>query len=129
MTPLGYEEGKQLAGLMTLKNFVEGGHEVVDGKILVCVKSIGGRKKCESSLYSKEKSQASPFILHLKDFDIALSLNCSHFEERQSTRKARRLRLRRHFRSDTYALGLHDFFGSFLETLTHHSVDAESEFH
>lgn len=46
-TPLGYRDGKQLDGLMTLKNFIEGGHELADGKILVCVKSIGGRKKCE----------------------------------------------------------------------------------
>ena len=46
-TPLGYVDGKQLASLMTLKSFVEGGHEVDDGKILVCVKSIGGRKKRE----------------------------------------------------------------------------------
>ena len=45
-TPLGYHDGKQLDGLMTLKNFVEGGHELADGKILVCVKRIGGRKKC-----------------------------------------------------------------------------------
>lgn len=45
-TPLGYRDGKQLAGLMTLKNFVEGGSDVEDGKILVCVKSVGGRKKC-----------------------------------------------------------------------------------
>ncbi|MCJ1381859.1 hypothetical protein MMC17_004971 [Xylographa soralifera] len=44
-TPLGYVDGKQLASLMTLKSFVDGGHEVPDGKILVCVKSIGGRKK------------------------------------------------------------------------------------
>ena len=46
-TPSGYRDGKQLDGLMTLKNFIEGGHEVADGKILVCVKSIGARKKCE----------------------------------------------------------------------------------
>ena len=46
-TPLGYRDGKQLDGLMTLKGLIEGGHEVADGKILVCVKSIGGRKKCE----------------------------------------------------------------------------------
>ncbi|MCJ1286437.1 hypothetical protein MMC26_005782 [Xylographa opegraphella] len=44
-TPLGYVDGKQLASLMTLKSFVDGGHEVDNGKILVCVKSIGGRKK------------------------------------------------------------------------------------
>lgn len=46
-TPLGYRDGKQLDGLMTLKSFIAGGHELPDGKILVCVKSIGGRKKCE----------------------------------------------------------------------------------
>ena len=46
-TPLGYRDGRQLDGLMTLKSFIEGGHELPDGKILVCVKSIGARKKCE----------------------------------------------------------------------------------
>ena len=46
-SPLGYRDGKQMDGLMTLKNFIEGGYELADGKILVCVKSIGGRKKCE----------------------------------------------------------------------------------
>ena len=46
-TPLDYHDGKQLDKLMTLKNFIEGCHELADGKILVCVKSIGGRKKCE----------------------------------------------------------------------------------
>ena len=49
-TPLGYRDSKQLDGLMTLKGFIEGGHELADGKILVCVKSIGGRKKCEIAL-------------------------------------------------------------------------------
>ncbi|MCJ1432732.1 hypothetical protein MMC27_002089 [Xylographa pallens] len=44
-TPLGCVDGKKLESLMTLKSFVEGGHEVDNGKILVCVKSIGGRKK------------------------------------------------------------------------------------
>lgn len=43
--PIGYEDGKQLAGLMTLKNFAAGGYEVTDSRILVCVKSIGGKKK------------------------------------------------------------------------------------
>lgn len=47
-TPVGYRDGKQLDGLITLKNYVEGGHEVEGGKVLVAVKSIGGRKKCTS---------------------------------------------------------------------------------
>ncbi|KAL9607731.1 MAG: hypothetical protein Q9167_007382 [Letrouitia subvulpina] len=42
-------EEKQLAGLMTLKNFIMGGDEVADVKILVCVKSIGERKLCKCS--------------------------------------------------------------------------------
>lgn len=50
-TPLGYREGKQMDRLMTLKNFIEGGHELADGQILVCVKSIGGRKKCEDEAH------------------------------------------------------------------------------
>ena len=44
--PLRYREGKQLPGLMTLKSFLDGGAEVLGAKILVCVKSIGGRKTC-----------------------------------------------------------------------------------
>ena len=63
-TPLGYKDGKQLNGLITLKNFVDGGHEVAAAKILVCVKSIGGRKKCryafilkQSNLVNNEQSQ------------------------------------------------------------------------
>ena len=30
---------------MTLKNFVDGGYDVAEAKILVCVKSIGAKKK------------------------------------------------------------------------------------
>jgi len=48
-TPLGYRDGKQLDGLITLKNYVEGGHDVEGGKVLVAVKSIGGRKNCQTS--------------------------------------------------------------------------------
>ena len=46
-TPLGYHDGKQLERLVTLKSFIDGCHELADGKILVCIKSFGGRKKCE----------------------------------------------------------------------------------
>ena len=47
-TPLGYREGQPLAGLMTLKNFVDGGYDIVDGRMLVCVKSVGARKESSS---------------------------------------------------------------------------------
>lgn len=42
--PLGYREGRPLNGLMTLQNFVDGGYDVLDAKILVVVKSIGAKK-------------------------------------------------------------------------------------
>ncbi|KAL8733899.1 MAG: hypothetical protein Q9166_001887 [cf. Caloplaca sp. 2 TL-2023] len=45
-TPLGYSKDRQLAGLVTLKNFVEGGHDIATARVLICVKSIGARKKC-----------------------------------------------------------------------------------
>lgn len=45
-TPLGYKAGRQLVGLMTLKNFIQGGSDVAEGKVLACIKSIGARRKC-----------------------------------------------------------------------------------
>ena len=45
--PLGYQPMKELSHLFTLKGFIHGGHEVADGKIMVCVKSIGGKRKCK----------------------------------------------------------------------------------
>ncbi|KAK4546884.1 hypothetical protein LTR36_001616 [Oleoguttula mirabilis] len=43
--PLGFRAGQPLPGLMTLQNFIDGGYDVVDAKILVVVKSIGAKKK------------------------------------------------------------------------------------
>jgi len=51
-TPLGYRDGKQLDGLITLNNYIEGGHEVPGGKVLVCVKSFGSRKTCKRPHHS-----------------------------------------------------------------------------
>ncbi|CAK4032066.1 Hypothetical predicted protein [Lecanosticta acicola] len=44
-TPLGFREGIPLNGLMTLQNFIGGGYDVSEAKILVVVKSIGAKKK------------------------------------------------------------------------------------
>jgi len=46
--PLEYSKGKTLPGLMTLKSFIDGGHEIKDSKVLGCVKSIGPTKKITS---------------------------------------------------------------------------------
>jgi hypothetical protein len=46
-TPLEYRKGKPLQGLMTLDSYLgSGGHDgVIGAKILVCVKSIGAKKR------------------------------------------------------------------------------------
>lgn len=47
--PLGYREGRPLSGVMTLQNFIDGGYDAIDAKILVVVKSVGAKKTSESS--------------------------------------------------------------------------------
>jgi hypothetical protein len=43
--PLGHREGRRMADLMTLQNFIDGGYDVVGARILVVVKSLGQRKR------------------------------------------------------------------------------------
>ncbi|KAI8932169.1 hypothetical protein NX059_011051 [Plenodomus lindquistii] len=42
--PFGCDGERPLEGLMTLKGFTDGGYEVEEPKVLVCVKSIGARR-------------------------------------------------------------------------------------
>lgn len=44
-TPLGYREGVPQNNLMTLQNFINGGYDVVDARVLIVVKSIGAKKR------------------------------------------------------------------------------------
>lgn len=45
-TPINYRKGQPLPGLMALDSYLGGGHDGVhDVKLLVCVKSIGAKKK------------------------------------------------------------------------------------
>lgn len=44
--PFNCKDSRALPGLMTLKSFTDGGYEVDEPKLLVCVKSIGARKRC-----------------------------------------------------------------------------------
>lgn len=49
-TPLGYVSGRPLLGLISLKAFLEdGGDEMLNAKILVCVHSIGTISTCQST--------------------------------------------------------------------------------
>lgn len=66
--PLGYKDGKQLDGLITLRNYIEGAYEVPSGKVLVCVKSIGSRKSCKRSYllrFIRSSYRYAKFILQL----------------------------------------------------------------
>ncbi|KAH9826196.1 hypothetical protein Tdes44962_MAKER03714 [Teratosphaeria destructans] len=43
--PLGFRAGRPLPDLMTLQNFIDGGYDVVEARILVVVKSMGAKKR------------------------------------------------------------------------------------
>ncbi|OAL05306.1 hypothetical protein IQ06DRAFT_361531 [Phaeosphaeriaceae sp. SRC1lsM3a] len=43
--PFSCRDTKELPGLMTLKSFTNGGYDVDEPRLLVCIKSIGARKK------------------------------------------------------------------------------------
>ncbi|KAJ4315758.1 hypothetical protein N0V94_005777 [Neodidymelliopsis sp. IMI 364377] len=43
--PFNCKDSKALPGLMTLKSFTDGGYDVDEPKLLVCVRSIGARKR------------------------------------------------------------------------------------
>lgn len=56
-TPLGYvDDHTPMTGLMTLSTFVGDGHDVLDGKVLVCVKSVGARKKSEHRTHPPKRT-------------------------------------------------------------------------
>jgi hypothetical protein len=54
--PFNCKDTRVLEGLMTLKSFTDGGYDIDEPKLLVCVKSIGARKKCIYSLPSRSYS-------------------------------------------------------------------------
>ena len=48
--PLGQVNGRSPSGLMTLKTFIDdGGAELPNSRILVCVKGVGREMSCQSS--------------------------------------------------------------------------------
>lgn len=53
-TPLGLRPGEPLSGLMTLQNFVDGGCDVADAKVVVVVKSVGAKKSGTMTLQVKQ---------------------------------------------------------------------------
>ncbi|EME50016.1 hypothetical protein DOTSEDRAFT_164931 [Dothistroma septosporum NZE10] len=62
-TPIAYRPSLPLDGLMTLQNFIDGGYDVTDAKILVVVKSIGAKKR----ITRKDESVTENISLHVHD--------------------------------------------------------------
>jgi hypothetical protein len=46
--PFNCTDTSTLPGLMTLKSFTDGGYDIDEPRLLVCVKSTGARKRCTS---------------------------------------------------------------------------------
>ncbi|KAK3068632.1 hypothetical protein LTR53_013649 [Teratosphaeriaceae sp. CCFEE 6253] len=61
--PLGFRKGLPLTGLITLQNFIDGGYDIVDARILVVVKSIGAKKR----ITRKDESLVDTINLHIQD--------------------------------------------------------------
>lgn len=47
--PFNCRDSDTLPGLMTLKSFTDGGYDVNEPRLLVCIRSISARKKCNIS--------------------------------------------------------------------------------
>lgn len=79
--PLEYTEGRPLTSLMTLRNFVDGGHEVPDARILVCVKSIGAKKKCmAANAWLRSKMIANKLPVDNKKGHVSELVNVGVFD-------------------------------------------------
>lgn len=60
--PFDCKDLRALPGLMTLNSFTNGGYDIDEPKLLVCVRSIGARKRCESNFVTlswAEKTNAA----------------------------------------------------------------------
>lgn len=74
-TPLGYRAGLPLNGLMTLQNFIDGGYDVLDAKILVVVKSIGAKKKGQHLNHRSLAQFADTLAVTRKDESTVENIN------------------------------------------------------
>ena len=73
-TPLGYHSGDPLSGLMTLQNFLDGGYDVVDAKVLVVVKSIGAKKTSMSTSIDLDDVVVDVYTVTRKDESVTESI-------------------------------------------------------
>ena len=128
-TPLGYRDGKQLDGLITLKNYVDGGYDVKKAKVMVCVKSVGGRKKCMFTLpfgaWSFKESQITGARVIYNDSIMSLQgrllILASCQQKGYTVRESRGPRLRQYYRRHLHSLGPSGGLGGVLETFIYDS--------
>ncbi|KAJ5024156.1 hypothetical protein PSV08DRAFT_184774 [Bipolaris maydis] len=67
--PYGVKESRALTGLMTLKNFMDGGYDIDEPKLLVCVRSIGAKKKCMLTTLDMNRNGTTSELISLGIFD------------------------------------------------------------
>ena len=82
-TPLGYDAGESLPNLMALRSFVDGGHDVPDARLLLCVKAVGAKKSSKPPLSTQSRERSDPTRAN------------SHEEERPARRRRKGGPLRR----------------------------------
>jgi hypothetical protein len=77
-TPLEYDPQRPLPGLMTLDSYIKGGNDGIPGvKLLVCVKSIGARRKVEKKSDERKERELVEVIL----FDHTCELKVTFWQE------------------------------------------------
>ncbi|KAF2762669.1 hypothetical protein EJ05DRAFT_495538 [Pseudovirgaria hyperparasitica] len=77
--PKGYIEGQHLSKLMTLRSYLDGGHEVEEGRVLVCVESIGAKKTITN------KQNTTTTLTPLTIFDTTTSCTLTLFAHAPSS--------------------------------------------
>jgi hypothetical protein len=73
--PLGYQENRELPGLMTVDAWLKGGHDGIrDVKLLVCVKSLGGSKKIAAKKEGASEHELMDVVVFDHTRDVKMTL-------------------------------------------------------
>lgn len=55
-TPLDFKQKEPLLGLVSLQSFMDGGFDIPNVKLLLCVKGVGAKKRGKRSQFANESS-------------------------------------------------------------------------
>lgn len=84
--PLGFRKGQALDGLMTLQNFIDGGYDISNAKVLLVVGSVGPRKTGMCHHTSTHRDLANGTVVTRKDESTVENINVHvHDDTAQAT--------------------------------------------